>query len=144
MWQRPVPLFQEDSLTIFAEQVQCFDAWISPTVSACCGCTIGKVRFKSSTIASSSPTGFGGRGQTQNGCRMLTIDAIDLLPGCVLSVEQQPSGRFVSSPLPDTRCCFSYAGETRQVSLGFEADPQTFLSYDKGIDNRRVKRCGGR
>lgn len=134
MWQRPVPLFREDSITIFAEQAnvltldQPYRQRLLRLYDRAGQIQVQYYSFK-------QPEVFRGAGANPGRFEDLTIDAIDLLPGCVLDVEKQPSGdRFVSSPRPETRCCFSYAGETRQVSLGFEVDSQTFLSYDKGID----------
>jgi hypothetical protein len=59
---------------------------------------------------------------------------IQLLPGCLLHIQIQPNGTYSARLPDDARCCFTYAGEIRQVSLGFDATPEQFLSYDKGID----------
>ena len=133
MWQRPVPLFQEDSITIFAEQANVLTLE-QPYRQRLLRLHDRQGQIQVQYYSFKQPDLFRGAGANPERLQDLTIDAIELLPGCVLNVEQQLSGRFVSSPLPDTRCCFSYAGEIRQVSLGFEADSQTFLSYDKGID----------
>jgi hypothetical protein len=53
----------------------------------------------------------------------LTVDDFELLPGCLLDVKIE--------------------GETKQVSLGFRASEDEFLSYDKGIDSETGKALWG-
>jgi hypothetical protein len=48
-------------------------------------------------------------------------------------VQNQDAG-FKAQMNPEARCCFQYQEQTRQVVLGFEADEQRFLSYDRGVD----------
>lgn len=66
------------------------------------------------------------------------LEAFDLndlieLPGCKLQIELQ-SGKYKAQPNPDLKCCFEYAGKTRQVVIGFEVESQKFISYDRGVD----------
>ena len=79
--------------------------------------------------------------------KTLTPDQFELLPGCLLTVTQQQLApnryHFCAALPPDTRCCFTYRGNTQQVSLGFEATNEEFLSYDKGIDPTTGKATWG-
>ena len=61
------------------------------------------------------------------------MDDLDLLPGCRLTVTHTED-RFKAEPEPDTKCCFQYDGQTRQVILGFEASADRFLSFDRGVE----------
>ena len=133
MWQRPVPLFGEDIITIFAEQANVLQLE-QPYRQRLLRLQDQQGQIQVQYYSFKQPELYRGAGAQPERFQNLTIDAIEILPRCILSVEQS-GDRFVSSPLPDTRCCFSYAGEIRQVSLGFEVDSQQFLSYDKGIDS---------
>jgi hypothetical protein len=75
--------------------------------------------------------------QTPIYSRHSTPDQFELLPGCLLLVTQKQLGnnrdRFTATA-PLEKCYFTYNGNTIQVFLGFEATPEEFLSYDKGVD----------
>lgn len=94
-----------------------------------------------------NPTALRGAGANPEVLKTLTPDRFDLLSGCLLDVtiNQQDHSRYhFKATLPsDRRCCFSYAGNTVQVSIGFEASPEEFLSYDKGIDSTTGKATWG-
>ncbi|MBV8887771.1 MAG: chromophore lyase CpcT/CpeT [Chroococcidiopsidaceae cyanobacterium CP_BM_RX_35] len=89
------------------------------------------------------------RGAGRNPALLETLSPaqFELLPGCLLTVTQQqisPNHYHFSATLPPgARCCFTYGGETTQVSLGFEAREEEFLSYDKGIDSATGKALWG-
>jgi hypothetical protein len=84
------------------------------------------------------PEALQGAGRNPDLLRQLTPDQIEFLPGCTLAVQQRQvasnSYQFSTSSATDTPCTFSYEGKTYQVSLGFEATPEEFRSFDKGID----------
>lgn len=135
LWQRPVHLF-ENSLAIFAEQSnvlkldQPYRQRLLRLQEDDRGLKVQYYQFKDSSSVR-------GAGQQPELLDHLTEDAIELLPGCVLQVAVNSTDQgfhFVASPLPDTQCVFSLGGNTIQVALGFEAMPDRFLSYDKGID----------
>lgn len=141
LWHRPVPLFTADSLTLFAEQANVLTLdqpyrqrllRLQPVAED------SQAALQVQYYAFKDPTLVKGAGQNPQVLQTLTTDAIDLLPGCVLQVTQQQQTdnrfQFIASPPPDTRCYFTYEQQIRQVALGFEVTPETFLSYDKGID----------
>jgi hypothetical protein len=137
LWQRPVPLFMEDSLTLFAEQANILQLeqpyrqrllrLSQVTNEPESPLQVQYYSFKDSISVS-------GAGANLEILKTLTLDQIDLLPGCVLTVTQPTPSAFAASPPPDSSCYFTYQDEIRQVSLGFEASSKEFLSYDKGID----------
>ncbi|MFQ3616601.1 MAG: chromophore lyase CpcT/CpeT [Cyanobacteriota bacterium] len=79
------------------------------------------------------PERFRGAGAQPDRLSSLTIDDLQLLPGCRLWLRLHGDG-VAAEPNEGDRCCFQYNGETRQVVLGFEASPASFRSYDKGVD----------
>ncbi|AFY55063.1 CpeT/CpcT family (DUF1001) [Rivularia sp. PCC 7116] len=148
MWQRTVSLFQEDSLALFAEQANILNLeqpyrqrLLRITPMSGDGC------FKVQYYMFKDPTAWRGAGRDDTLLNALTPDKLDLLPGCVLMMNTvnlaQNQYKFIAKPLPDTRCKFNYAGNTIEVSLGFEATQKEFVSYDKGIDSATGKATWG-
>jgi hypothetical protein len=140
LWQRPVPLFQHDSLTLFAEQASIVNLNnpYRPRVMRLQAVPSNPNQLQVQYYRVKSPETVRGAGQDATLLKTLALDDVDLLPGCTLNVTCLPLAaqgyHFHASLLPEARCCFTYQGEIRQVSLGFEATPDEFLSYDKGID----------
>lgn len=149
LWQRPVPLFTEDSITLLAEQAnivnldQPYRTRIlrlrqSDTVPA----SVLVQYYMLKDLAS-----FRGAGSNPGLLKKLTPEHLEFLPGCTLQVTQRPlnstSYHFSTSPATGDRCCFTYQSETYQVSLGFEASPDEFRSHDKGIDPNTGKSIWG-
>lgn len=140
LWQRPVPLFQSDSLTLFAEQASIvnLDHPYRPRIMRLQALPSDASQLQVQYYSFKSPEAVRGAGRDRTVLDKLTLDDLELLPGCLLSVSHQclaaQTYHFQASLLPEARCCFTYQGEIRQVSLGFEATPDEFLSYDKGID----------
>lgn len=142
LWQRPVPapLFPEDSIALFAEQANALNLEqpyrqrilrLMPLANTPSGLQVQYYALK-------DPAAWRGAGGNRALLGQLTPADIEFLPGCTLTVTAQPltpdSYRFSAFLPPDARCCFTYQGVIRQVSLGFEATPAQFLSYDRGID----------
>jgi hypothetical protein len=148
LWQRPVPLFTEDSITLFAEQANIvnLEKAYRPRI----------IRLRQGSDNSSleaqyymftDPAQVQGAGRDREKLKTLTTDQIEFLPGCTLKITENSlanqSYHFQASLPPSSRCCFTYGGETYQVSLGFEATPEEFLTYDKGIDPQTGKAIWG-
>lgn len=140
LWQRPVPLFAEDSLTLFAEQANVVtpDHPYRQRVLRLYQTSDQASWLQVQYYALHHPEAFKGASNQPELLAKLTSNQLELLPGCRLDVAVEtlpPSGyQFTASLPPSSRCCFSYQGEIRQVSLGFTASPQILLSYDKGVD----------
>lgn len=140
LWHCPVPLFGSDSLTLFAEQANVLQL-DQPYRQR-----LLRLRSQSETepalqvqyYSFKDPARIKGAGQEPERLRQITLDDIDTLPGCVLQVSQAKladgTPTFVATPPASARCYFTYAGEVRQVQLGFEARAQEFFSYDKGVE----------
>ncbi|MBX9254319.1 chromophore lyase CpcT/CpeT [Desmonostoc muscorum CCALA 125] len=140
LWQRPVNLFAEDSITLFAEQANIIKL-DQPYRQR-----IMRLRQRSDSHAPlevqyymlKNPEALRGAGDNSALLNTLSPNQLDLLPGCILAVTHETLGgdryKFTATPLPETRCTFTYLGNTIQVSLGFEATAAEFHSYDKGIN----------
>lgn len=132
LWQVIVPLFTEDSITIFAEQanIVSLNKPYRPRLIRLQQQQNIKVQY----YMPKNPSSVNGAATNPDLLKTLTVDDFELLPGCLLDVINEDNV-FTASLPPDAKCCFNYAGETRQVSLGFRASKDEFLSYDKGIDS---------
>jgi hypothetical protein len=140
MWQRPVALFEIDSYALFIEQAN-LSTLGSPYRQRILRLLEDPDRpslLKAQYYAFKDPLAVRGAGQNPELLRSLRPDQLEYLPGCVLWISQTSTAvegdRFVATSPADARCCFTYDGKIRQVSLGFEATATIFLSYDKGID----------
>ncbi|MEH2352465.1 chromophore lyase CpcT/CpeT [Nostoc sp.] len=149
LWQRPVNLFAEDSITLFAEQANVI------TLDQPYRQRIIRLRQSSDSDATvevqyympQDPGALKGAGNNPDLLNTLTSEQLDLLPGCILTVTQEklPGDRykFTATPLPETSCSFTYLGNSIHVSLGFAATATEFHSYDKGIDPATGKATWG-
>lgn len=148
LWQRPVQLFTDDSITIFAEQANIvnldrpYRQRILRVMSSKSDTSL-QVQY----YMLKNPSALAGAGCNPNLLKTLTSDQLELLPGCILKVTQQEVAlnqyQFIATPPPDTRCTFTYQGNTIQVSLGFEITETALNSYDKGIDQLTGKATWG-
>ena len=134
LWHRPLPFQIDGNPALFAEQAN----YLYPENAYRQRVVVLKSIAHSQTLqaqyyAFKQPDRFRGAGANPDCLQDLSLDQLDLLPGCVLTVTQQ-NDRFKAEPEPDTRCCFQYEGKTRQVILGFEVSADRFFSYDRGVD----------
>ncbi len=140
LWQRPVPLFPQDSITLFVEQANIvnLERPYRQRIMRLMEVSNPDVPLRVQYYMLKDPTAFSGAGCNPGLLNRLTTDQIDLLPGCLLNVTLQTLAanhyKFAATPPPETRCCFTYLGNTTQVALSFEATQDEFISYDKGID----------
>lgn len=147
MWQRPVALFTDDSLTLFAEQANILNLEQPYRQRIMRIQSEADSKIKVQYYMPKDPDALKCAGQNPTLLNTLTPDQLDLLPGCILYVTQQeiaPNAyKFRATAPSDSRCCFSYSGNIMQVSLGFEATKEEFFSYDKGIDTQTGKATWG-
>lgn len=149
LWQRPVPLFLEDSLTLYAEQANIvkLDRPYRPRIIRLKPANDFPTSIQVQYYMIKDISSIKGAGSKPALLKTLTPDRIELLPDCALTVTQvgktEGGYRFQALLPANSRCCFSYEGQTYQVSLGFEASPDEFLSYDKGIEPETGKALWG-
>ncbi|MEH2417784.1 chromophore lyase CpcT/CpeT [Nostoc sp.] len=148
LWQRPVNLFTEDSITLFAEQANVINL-DQPYRQRIMRLRQGSndTSLEVQYYMPQDPGGLIGAGNNPALLNTLTAEQLDLLPGCILTVTQETLARdryqFTATPLPETPCSFTYLGNRIYVSLGFEATATEFHSYDKGIDPATGKATWG-
>lgn len=155
LWHRPLSLFRDESLTLFAEQASVvnLDNPYRQRLLRLQVASANPLALQVQYYSFKDPDTIAGAGQKPELLNSVTLEQVELLPGCVLNVMSQnqaenstcsePLRRFMASPLPDTQCSFIYQGETRYVSIGFEASSTEFLSYDKGIEPATGKALWG-
>lgn len=149
LWLRPVPLFTEDSLTLFAEQANIvnLDQPYRPRILRLYPNPTTPASLQVQFYMLKNPDAIRGAGRNPELLKQLTTAQIEFLPGCTLSVKQRlvsPNAyEFSALSATNTPCSFSYQGKDYQISLGFEATPEEFRSYDKGIDPATGKATWG-
>jgi hypothetical protein len=149
LWLRPVPLFTEDSLTLFAEQANIvnLDQPYRPRILRLYPNPTEPGSLQVQFYMLKNPDAIRGAGRNPELLKQLTTAQIEFLPGCTLSVKQRlvsPNAyEFSAFSATNTPCSFSYQGKDYQISLGFEATPEEFRSYDKGIDPATGKATWG-
>ncbi|MFN6561002.1 MAG: chromophore lyase CpcT/CpeT [Nostoc sp. ChiSLP01] len=140
LWQRPVNLFAEDSITLFAEQANIInlDRPYRQRIMRLHQGSDSHGPLKVQYYMLKNPEALKGAGDNSALLNTLSPDLLELLPGCILTVNYETLAgdryKFTATPLPETRCNFTYLGNTIEVSLGFEATQAEFYSYDKGIN----------
>jgi len=149
LWQRPVNLFTEDSITLFAEQANVINL-DQPYRQRIMRLRQGRDSDASLEVQyyiPQDPGALTGAGHNPALLNTLTPDKLDLLPGCILTVTQEKLAsdryKFTATPLPETSCSFTYLGNVVYVSLGFQATATEFYSYDKGIEPATGKATWG-
>lgn len=149
LWQRPVPLFTEDSVTLFAEQANIvnLDKPYRPRILRLYQDKTVPRKLQVQYYMIKDLESVRGAGQNLGKLQQITVEQLELLPNCILDVSYQSvaadSYEFKATAPPDTCCTFSYQNATYQVSLGFEATSQEFRSFDKGIDPKTGKAIWG-
>lgn len=145
LWIRPVPIFTQDSLTLYAEQANVIklDQPYRPRILRLRQREEIEIEFYMfEDIATAS-----GAGQNKDLIQQITPEKIKFLPNCTLKVatEQLANGkyRFKTTPVTDKPCRVTYQGTTFQVFLGFEATADELQTYDKGIDPETGKGTWG-
>ncbi|MDY6897385.1 MAG: chromophore lyase CpcT/CpeT, partial [Cyanobacteriota bacterium] len=109
MWQRPVPLFQEDSVTLFAEQANVLNIE-KPYRQRIMRITAlaSQAEFKVQFYMLKDPTAWQGAGVNYKLLNTLNPEQLDILPGCVLilntQILAQNQYKFIAKQIPDTHC----------------------------------------
>jgi hypothetical protein len=134
LWHRPLPFRIHGNLALFAEQANALYIDRPYRQRVIVLQETGQLQqFQAQYLAFKQPDRFRGAGANVDRLTTLTLDDLELLPGCVLTVTQQ-NGSFQAQPEPDARCYFQYDGQRRQVVLGFEVGEGWFRSFDRGVD----------
>lgn len=136
LWMRPVPLFTEDSITLFAEQASVInlDRPYRPRILRLRSRETIEIEY----YMFDNLEAVAGAGTKRNKLQQITPETIKFLPNCTLKVTTETTAfgnyRFKTAPVTETPCSFTYQGNNYQVFLGLEVTPQELFTYDKGID----------
>lgn len=139
LWIRPVPLFTEDSLTLFAEQARIdnLEQPYRPRLLRLRQMSDSPVTIEVQHYMFNDLQAILGAGRNPQRLQDISPDEITALPTCHLgvSIERSTSDlQFKAFPQTNAPCSFTYQGVTYQVSLGFEVTADELKTYDKGID----------
>ena len=145
LWKRPVPLFTEDSLTLFAEQASIvnLDKPYRPRILRLRQSDATPTSLQVEYYMFKDVTAVRGAGRKPELLQKLTPEQIEFLPGCTLTIKSEQAEQFTALSASDTPCSFTYQGNTYQVSLGFQVTSEELRVYDKGIDPKTGKAIWG-
>lgn len=134
LWHRPFPIAIDGHPTLFAEQANALYL-NNPYRQRVFVLKPGdrSDQFQAQYFSFQQPDRVRGAGLNPDLLNAVTLEDLELLPGCRLDVQFE-GDRFVAKPDPDAKCCFQYNGEIRQVILGFEVSADRFCSFDRGVD----------
>jgi hypothetical protein len=136
-WWRPVPLFLEDSVTLFAEQANALNP-DRPYRQRLMRIYVLDGNFQAQFYQFTQPNLVLGAGENADLVSAIVGAEITRLSTGVLPIQPDGNG-FSAQPHPGDRCSFSFpdgqGGEKiGQVELGFAVMPGEWHSYDKGIN----------
>jgi hypothetical protein len=138
LWLRPVPLFREDSIVLFAEQASIvnLDQPYRPRLWRLTQAESGELQVRHYMF--NDLKSVQGAGRNPDILGKIGLEDLTFLPTCNLEVKVNNLGenqyQFIAQPPPEQRCQFTYEGKTYQVALGFEVTSNGLKTYDKGID----------
>lgn len=151
LWHRPLPFTIDGHVALFCEQANVLNldkpyrqrvVILKPSVNSQPNSQSNSQQWQAEYRAFKQPDRIVGAGANPDLLRQIRLDDLEILPGCRLTISYQPD-RFKAEPPPDAKCCFQYNGQTRQVILGFEASPNQFFSYDRGVEPETGKLLWG-
>jgi hypothetical protein len=149
LWQRPIPLFREDSITLFAEQASVInlDRPYRPRILRLKHHQSNPQQLQVEYYMFKDLTVIAGASRHPELLQQIEPEQIEFLPDCTLNVQIETFSsnnyRFETFPVKDCPCSFSYQGNTYQVALGFTVTSEQLQTYDKGIDPKTGKGIWG-
>ncbi len=137
LWQRLVPLFGADSISLYAEQANILklDYPYRPRIIRLRETQLGRIQAEYYMLRRADAVRGGGAHPEL--LTSLTEEDLEFLPGCTLDVRSElvdSCQKFTTTPATDKPCTFTSEGKTFQVFLGFTVTATELLTYDKGID----------
>jgi hypothetical protein len=136
LWQRPVPLFREDSITLYAEQANILklDYPYRPRIIRLREAQPDRIQVDYYMLKQADLVRCGG--SKPQLLASLTQQDLEFLPSCTLDVRSQSidgQQQFTTTPATDRPCTFTSEGKTYRVFLGFTVTATELLTFDKGI-----------
>jgi hypothetical protein len=140
LWHRPISLFAEDSITLFAEQASIvnLDRPYRQRIIRLREGDRASGELQAQYYMLKNPENLRGGARQPELLQSLTANDMEFLPGCTLAIAYQQLAAntytFSTSPATDDPCRFTYQGTTYQVALGFDVTSEELRTYDRGID----------
>jgi hypothetical protein len=131
-WHCPIPVELFGTMAIFAEQanaMNCDRAYRQRVLQF--KETEDKIEVQ--YWGFKDPNAWVGAGRSRDRLNQMTIDDLEPLYGCLLTVDFE-QGCYRATMPEGAKCYFEYMNETRQVVLGFEVTEKYFRSGDRGVD----------
>jgi hypothetical protein len=148
LWLRPVNIFTDQSISLFAEQANIVNInqpyrprLLRLKYSETEPETLEVEHYKFKDINYVK-----GAGNNREILAKITPEQIEFLPNCTLKVEietRESGYHFKALPTTEKPCSFSYENKEYQVKLGFEVNEKELLTFDKGIDKDTGKAIWG-
>lgn len=147
LWQKRTPLFNEDSITLFLEQAPALKLE-QPYRQRLLRLFENEGQLYGQYYQFKDFGAWKGAGAQTERLASLTLDAIDDLPGCRVAINRDGAQGFKAELIPGGKCQFEYAGQMRQVIVGFDVVAATgsgiaLKTYDKGVDPETGKGLWG-
>ncbi|MBZ8181661.1 chromophore lyase CpcT/CpeT [Oscillatoria salina] len=149
LWHRPVPLFTEDSITLYAEQANIINLnkpyrprllRLRQNNEQANSLKVDYYKFHDIEFIK-------GAGRNPEKLQQLQPEQIEFLPNCTLKVKTKHLSRsryqFTATSATGKPCSFTYQSNTYHISLGFEVTPEELRIFDKGIDPKTGKATWG-
>jgi hypothetical protein len=148
LWLRPVPLFSEDSIALFAEQASVvnLDSPYRPRLLRLRENPTNPLSLQIEHYMFEDIEFVKGAGRNPDILKQITAESVKFLPNCTLSVKIEPIGssyQFSAFPNTEDPCTFTYQGKNFQVALGLQVTSEELLTYDRGIDPETGKAIWG-
>lgn len=149
LWIRPVPLFTEDSITLFAEQASVVNLSqpYRPRLLRLRESKAHPQQLQVEYYMFKDIESIKGAGTNRELLKQINLEQIKFLPNCTLNVESQQLSPnhycFKTSPESEVPCSVNYQGKSFQVFLGFDVTADSLATYDKGIDPETGKGTWG-
>ncbi len=148
LWLRPVHIFADQSISLFAEQANIINInlpyrqrllRLKYRENEPNNLEVEHYKFKEINYVK-------GGGSNPEILTRITLDQLEFLPTCTLKVElenRESGSHFKALPTSEKPCSFSYENQEYQVKLGFEVNEKELFTFDKGIDKDTGKAIWG-
>lgn len=146
LWQKRTPLFSDDSITLFLEQAPALKL-DQPYRQRLLRLFEKQDQLYGQYYQFKDFGTWKGAGAQTDRLEALSLDDVDDLPGCRVGIADDGAQSFKAQLVPGGKCEFEYAGQMRQVIVGFDvaatATGVELKTYDKGIDPETGKGLWG-
>ena len=146
LWQRRSPVFSEDSITLFLEQAPALKL-DQPYRQRLLRLFERDGQLYGQYYQFKDFGAWKGAGAQRDRLQSLTVDDVADLPGCLVAIRSEESQSFKAELVEGGKCQFEYAGQMRQVVVGFDVAATEsnvrLKTYDKGVDPETGKGIWG-